>query len=152
MVNLVGVLRGNMQALHVDGARHIAEAAAAAGVGALVHVSAIGADAASPSVYGRTKGEGEAAVRAAFPNATILRPSVVFGREDGFVNRFAGMMSLPIVPVLRAAVKFQPVFVGDVAHAAWARTMVAAIDNPAPSSDPTPPEGIPQVAASADGS
>jgi NADH dehydrogenase len=117
VVNLAGVLKGNFQAVHVDGARAVAEAAAAAGVPALVHISAIGADPESPSAYGRSKGEGEAAVRAAFPAAAILRPSLMFGREDQFVNRFAGMIALPVVPVLRAAVKFQPVYVADVAQA-----------------------------------
>ena len=117
VVNLVGVLKGNFQAVHVDGARAVAEAAAAAGVPALVHISAIGADPASPSAYGRSKAEGEAAVRGAFPAATILRPSLMFGREDRFVNRFAGMIALPVVPVLRAGVKFQPVYVADVAQA-----------------------------------
>ena len=118
VVNLVGVLKGNFRALHVDGARAVAQAAAAAGVPALVHISAIGADSASPSAYGRSKGEGEAAVRAAFPGATILRPSIMFGREDRFVNRFAGMIaSAPMVPVLRADTKFQPVYVADVAQA-----------------------------------
>jgi uncharacterized protein YbjT (DUF2867 family) len=117
-INLVGVLQGRFQALHVDGARAIAEAAAAQGLEALVHVSAIGADPAAPSAYARTKGEGEAAVRAAFPNATVLRPSIVFGPEDQFVNRFAGMVArLPVVPVLKAATKFQPVFAGDVGDA-----------------------------------
>jgi uncharacterized protein YbjT (DUF2867 family) len=91
------------------------------GVDALVHVSAIGADAASASAYGRSKAEGEAAVRAAFPTATILRPSIVFGREDQFVNRFAAMIAkAPVVPVLRAGTKFQPVYVGDVAAAVFA--------------------------------
>jgi len=118
VVNLVGVLKGNFQAFHVDGAQTVARAAAAAGVPALVHISAIGADSASPSAYGRSKGDGEAAVRAAFPAATILRPSILFGREDQFVNRFAGMVaSMRIVPVLRAGVKFQPVYVADVAQA-----------------------------------
>jgi NADH dehydrogenase len=118
VVNLVGVLKGNFQAVHVDGARAVAAAAATAGVPALVHISAIGADADSPSAYGRSKGEGEAAVRAAFPAATILRPSIMFGREDQFVNRFAGMIAAaPVVPVLRAAAKFQPVYVTDVAQA-----------------------------------
>jgi len=117
VVNLVGVLKGNFQAVHVDGARAVAEAAAAAGVPALVHISAIGADPASPSAYGRSKAEGEAAVRGAFPAATILRPSLMFGREDRFVNRFAAMIALPVVPVLRAGVKFQPVYVADVAQA-----------------------------------
>ncbi|SOB79002.1 NADH dehydrogenase [Sphingomonas guangdongensis] len=117
VVNLVGAFT-DMQALHVGGARAIAEAARDAGVEAMVHVSAIGADPESASAYGRSKGEGEAAVRAAFPHATILRPSVVFGQEDEFTNRFAGMVALPIVPVLRGDARFQPVFVKDVADAA----------------------------------
>lgn len=126
VVNLVGVFDGDLQAIHVEGARAIAAESAAAGVGALVHVSAIGADAASSSRYGRTKGEGEAAVRGAFPGATILRPSTVFGPEDAFVNRFAGMIAaLPVVPVLRPEAKFQPVFVADVADA-----IVAALADP----------------------
>ncbi|MGJ3647609.1 complex I NDUFA9 subunit family protein [Sphingomonas sp. GlSt437] len=121
VVNLVGILKGDFQRVHVDGARTVAEAAAQAGAGAFIQMSAIGADPASPSAYGRSKGEGEAAVRAAFPGATILRPSIVFGREDQFVNRFAGMIAAaPVVPVVRAGVKFQPVFVGGVAAAAAA--------------------------------
>jgi uncharacterized protein YbjT (DUF2867 family) len=124
VVNLVGAF-ADMQALHVGGARAIAEAARDAGVEALVHVSAIGADPESVSAYGRSKGEGEIAVRAAFPDATILRPSVVFGREDAFTNRFAGMMALPVVPVLRGAAKFQPVYVKDVADA-----VVVALSDP----------------------
>ncbi|MFM9829842.1 MAG: complex I NDUFA9 subunit family protein [Sphingomonas sp.] len=116
VVNLVGVLKGDFQGFHVDGARNVAEASAAAGVGALVHVSAIGADAQSRSAYGRSKAMGEAAVRAAFAGATILRPSIVFGREDQFINRFAKMIAAaPVVPVLRGATKFQPVYVADVA-------------------------------------
>ena len=127
VVNLVGILKGDFRTFQVDGARHVAEAAARAGASALVHVSAIGADPQSPSAYGRSKGDGEAAVRAAFPAATILRPSIVFGREDQFVNRFAGMIaSAPVVPVLRAAARFQPVYVGDVATA-----VVAALGDPA---------------------
>ncbi|WP_294200764.1 complex I NDUFA9 subunit family protein [uncultured Sphingomonas sp.] len=117
VVNLVGVMGGNMQAIHVEGARAVAEAARKAGAGALVHVSAIGADENGAAAYARSKGQGEAAVRQAFPNATILRPSIVFGREDQFVNRFAGMVSAPVVPILRAGVKFQPVFAGDVGEA-----------------------------------
>lgn len=118
VVNLVGILSGDFHRVQTEGAGNVAKAAAAAGVAALVHVSAIGADTESPSAYGRSKGEGEAAVRAAFPTATILRPSIVFGREDQFVNRFAGMISaVPVVPVLRAKAKFQPVYVGDVAKA-----------------------------------
>jgi NADH dehydrogenase len=118
VVNLVGVLTGDFQRFHVDGARTVAEAAAAAGAETLVHVSAIGADANSRSAYGRSKGEGEAAVRAAFASAIVLRPSVVFGREDGFSNRFAGMIATsPVVPILRAETRFQPVFAGDVGEA-----------------------------------
>ncbi|MEP6784992.1 MAG: complex I NDUFA9 subunit family protein [Sphingomonadales bacterium] len=124
-INLVGILKGDFQAFHVDGARNVAEAAAKAGCTALVHLSAIGADVNSAAHYGRSKGEGEAAVRAAFPDATILRPSIVFGREDNFVNRFAGMIaSLPVVPVIRAPAKLQPIYVADVANA-----VVAALDN-----------------------
>jgi NADH dehydrogenase len=118
VVNLVGLLSGDLDGVHVAGARNVAEACAANGIAALVHVSAIGADAESPSRYGRTKGEGEAAVRAAFPNATIVRPSIVFGREDRFTNRFAAMIAkAPVVPVLRASTRFQPAFVADVAAA-----------------------------------
>ncbi|AOH83259.1 3-beta hydroxysteroid dehydrogenase [Sphingomonas panacis] len=126
VVNLVGILSGDFARVHVAGARVVAEAARAAGVETLVHMSAIGADPASSSAYGRSKGEGEAAVRAAFPQATILRPSIVFGREDQFLNRFASMIaSAPLVPVLRAQTRFQPVFVGDVAEA-----VAAAIAEP----------------------
>ncbi len=118
VVNLVGILKGDFQAFHVEGAAIVADAAASAGATALVHVSAIGADPATPSAYGRSKGEGEAAVRKAFPGATVLRPSIVFGREDQFVNRFANMIRmLPIVPIIKGDAKFQPVFVGDVARA-----------------------------------
>lgn len=126
VVNLVGVLAGDFNAVHVAGARTVAEATAAAGADSFVQMSAIGADTASPSAYGRSKGEGEAAVRAAFPAATILRPSIVFGREDQFTNRFAAMIAAaPVVPVVRPAVKFQPVYVADVAAA-----VVAALSTP----------------------
>lgn len=117
VVNLVGSF-ARMQAINADGAGAVARAAADAGAVALVHVSAIGADAESPSAYGRSKAAGEAAVRAAFPDATILRPSIVFGREDAFTNRFAALAALlPAVPVLRGAARFQPVYVKDVARA-----------------------------------
>tara|TARA_R110002110_G_scaffold241329_1_gene457591 strand:+ start:1256 stop:2191 length:936 start_codon:yes stop_codon:yes gene_type:complete len=119
VINLVGILKGDFTAIHVDGARHVAEAASAAGCRALLHVSAIGADPASPSRYGRSKGEGEQAVREAFADAIILRPSIIFGREDQFINRFAAMIQmLPVVPVIGSATKFQPIFVGDVADVA----------------------------------
>jgi NADH dehydrogenase len=118
VINLVGVLKGDFDGLHVDGARNIAEASARAGAEALVQISAIGADPASESNYGRTKGEGEAAVRAAFPSATIMRPSVVFGREDNFINRFAGMARLaPVLPVIRGNTRFQPVYAADAGRA-----------------------------------
>jgi len=117
-INLVGVLAGDFTAFHRDGARNVAEAAAAAGLSALVHISAIGADPQSPSRYGRSKGEGEAAVRTAFPGATILRPSIVFGREDQFINRFASLIAaLPVVPIIGGGTRFQPVYVDDVARA-----------------------------------
>jgi NADH dehydrogenase len=127
VVNLVGVLKGDFQRLHVEGARNVAEACAAEGVSSLVHVSAIGADPHSESAYGRTKGEGEEAVRVAFPNATIMRPSVVFGREDNFVNRFAGLARIaPVLPVIRGGVKFQPVYAADVGKAVTAAAVDAA--------------------------
>lgn len=125
VVNLVGSF-ADMQHIHVDGARNVAEAAAKAGVTALVHMSAIGADTGSASTYGRTKGEGEVAVRKAFPKATILRPSIVFGREDAFINRFAGLIrALPICPIIGGQAKFQPVFAGDVGQAASAAALDA---------------------------
>ncbi len=118
VINLVGVLKGDFDLVHRKGAANAAAAARAAGVPAFLQVSAIGADPDSPSAYGQSKGEGEAAVRGAFPGATILRPSIVFGREDQFINRFAGLIRmLPIVPIIGGTTKFQPVFVGDVARA-----------------------------------
>ena len=117
VVNLVGSF-ADMDAVQNIGAGIVAQAAADAGVGAFVHISAIGADAESDAEYGQSKAGGEAAVRYAFPSAVILRPSIVFGREDQFINRFAGLIRmLPIVPVIGAATKFQPVFAGDVAKA-----------------------------------
>ena len=118
VVNLVGVLKGDFERIHVEGARNVAEAAAAAGCKTMVHLSAIGADTASPSRYGRSKGEGAQAVLKAFADAIILRPSIIFGREDQFINRFAAMIQmLPVVPVIGGATRFQPIFVGDVADA-----------------------------------
>lgn len=123
VVNLVGALYEagpqTFQALHVDAARHIAEAAAAEGARRLVQVSAIGADVFSDAVYARTKAEGEAAARAAFPEATILRPSVVFGEEDEFFNRFAAMATQsPALPLIGGGeTRMQPVYVGDVGDA-----------------------------------
>ena len=120
VINLVGAF-DDMVAVQADGARHVAAAAKSAGARALVHISAIGADSDSPSAYGRSKGDGEAAVRKAFPGAAILRPSILFGREDNFINRFATMIRfLPVVPVVAPQTKFQPVYVGDVADAVLA--------------------------------
>lgn len=123
VVNLVGVLyergRQTFQALHAEGPGRIGRAAAAAGVGRMVHVSAIGADPASASAYARTKAAGETAARAAFPAVTVLRPSIVFGPEDSFFNRFAGMARfMPVLPLIGGGdTRFQPVYVGDVAGA-----------------------------------
>jgi NADH dehydrogenase len=131
VVNLVGILsergRRTFHALHVEAARTIAAAARSAGVPRLIHVSALGADRDSVSAYARSKAEGEDAVRAAFPGATIMRPSVVFGPEDGFFNRFGQMAQVsPVLPYFTDIVphaeggggaKFQPVYVGDVAEA-----------------------------------
>lgn len=117
VVNLCGVFGRAMHSVHVEGVRNIAEAAKAEGVAALVHVSAIGADASAESNYGRTKGEGEAALRKAFPDATIVRPSLVFGPEDELTNRFAAMAQLPFLPVIASRRNFQPVYVRDLAQA-----------------------------------
>ena len=117
VINLCGVFGAKMRGVHVDGARNLAAAAREAGVKALVHVSAIGASVNSPSAYGRTKAEGEAAVREAFPDATVIRPSLVFGPEDELTNRFAGMARLPLLPVIAAKRNFQPVYVRDLGQA-----------------------------------
>ena len=122
-VNLVGVLwetgRQGFQAVHFMGAKTIAEAAARAGITRFVQMSALGADPDGASKYARTKAMGEDAVRAAIPTATVLRPSVVFGPEDGFFNRFAQLSTfLPALPLIGGGeTRFQPVFVGDVAAA-----------------------------------
>ncbi|MEI9964863.1 MAG: complex I NDUFA9 subunit family protein [Caulobacteraceae bacterium] len=122
-VNLVGVLfeqgRQRFQSLHAQGARVVAEAAAARGITRLVQMSALGADAESPSKYARTKAMGEAAAREAVPQAVVVRPSVVFGQEDDFLNRFGAMAaSAPFLPLPGGGhTRFQPVFVGDVAAA-----------------------------------
>jgi uncharacterized protein YbjT (DUF2867 family) len=117
VVNLCGVFGRAMGAVHVDGARNVAQAARDAGAKSLVHVSAIGADAGSQANYCKTKGQGEAAVREAFPGATIIRPSLVFGPEDDLTNRFAGMARLPFLPVIAARRNFQPVYVRDLGKA-----------------------------------
>ncbi|HSY87526.1 MAG TPA: complex I NDUFA9 subunit family protein [Verrucomicrobiae bacterium] len=131
VINLVGVLYEHgpqrFAAVHAEGARRVASAARAAGVKRLLQMSALGADAGSPSLYARTKAEGEAMVREAFPEAVILRPSVVFGPEDDFFNRFAEIARFsPILPLIGGGkTRFQPVYVGDVADAA-----VAILDRP----------------------
>jgi len=117
VINLVGTFKGDLDAIHVEGAKRAAVAAAAIGASAFVHISAIGADANSASDYGRTKGLGEQAVRSAFPAATIIRPSTVFGPEDDFTNRFARMAQLPFLPVIAPNVRFQPVYVRDLGRA-----------------------------------
>jgi NADH dehydrogenase len=117
VINLVGTFKGNLDKVHVHGASKLAAAAGAAGAKAFVHVSAIGSDPDSKSEYARTKGEGEQAVRSAYPGATIIRPSTVFGREDRFTNRFASMARFPLLPVIAPNTRFQPVFVRDLARA-----------------------------------
>ncbi len=123
VVNCVGTFdargKNNFDAVQNEGAARIARIAADEGVPRLVHISAIGADSESSSEYGRSKAMGEAAVREAFPTAVILRPSVVFGPEDEFFNRFASMARLsPVLPLVGADTRFQPVYVNDVAAAA----------------------------------
>lgn len=122
VVNLVGILAesqaGDFTKIQATGPRLIADASARAGVGHLVHVSAIGASGTSGSGYGRSKAAGEAAVTAGFPDAVILRPSIVFGAEDQFFNRFGEMARMsPVMPLISGQTKFQPVYVGDVADA-----------------------------------
>lgn len=131
VVNAVGILyeRGtqSFDALHHRLPARLAAAAQAARVKRLVHVSAIGADAQSPAAYARSKAAGEAALRAAFPGAVILRPSLLFGPEDAFFNRFAALARIaPALPLIGGGTtRFQPVYVGDVADAA-----IAALDRP----------------------
>ncbi|WP_272008903.1 complex I NDUFA9 subunit family protein [Roseovarius sp. ZX-A-9] len=123
VINCVGTFdrkgKNNFDAVQNEGAARIARIAAETGVTRMVHISAIGADAEADSEYARSKGRGEAAVLEHFPSAVILRPSVIFGPEDAFFNRFAGLTRLgPVLPVVGAGTKFQPVYVDDVAAAA----------------------------------
>lgn len=123
VVNCVGILvsewENNFDAVQAEGAGRVARIAAETGVAQLVHISAIGADASSESAYARSKAAGEAAVLQAFPKATILRPSIIFGTEDGFFNKFAAMAKFgPVLPITGGATRFQPVYVDDVAQAA----------------------------------
>lgn len=125
VVNCVGILnnrgRNKFDAVQHEGAERIARIAAVEGVKRMVHLSAIGADAESDSDYARSKGLGEASVMTYFPDATILRPSAVFGIEDKFFNKFAGMTSFSMVlPLVGGDTKFQPVYVDDVAAAVQA--------------------------------
>ncbi|MCK0120611.1 complex I NDUFA9 subunit family protein [Loktanella sp. F6476L] len=123
VVNCVGVLaetgKNTFEAVQAEGAERVARIAAGMGIDRMVHISAIGADADADSDYAKTKAQGEAGVLEHMPNAMILRPSIVFGAEDEFFNRFAGMSRFgPILPVVGADTKFQPVHVDDVAAAA----------------------------------
>jgi NADH dehydrogenase len=117
VVNLCGLFGSKMRRVHVEGARNVAEAAREFGVRSLVQVSALGASRDSDSDYGRTKAEGEDAVRIAFPTAAIVRPSLVFGPEDDLTNRFAAMARLPFLPVIAGKRRFQPVYVRDLGQA-----------------------------------
>ena len=123
VINLVGILyergRQSFAEIHAEGARRVAVAARAPAAARRVGVSAGGAASASPSDYARSKAAGEAAVAAAFPGASIVRPSIVFGPEDGFFNRFAAMARVsPVLPLVGGGrTRFQPVYVGDVAEA-----------------------------------
>ncbi|MBV7379690.1 complex I NDUFA9 subunit family protein [Maritimibacter dapengensis] len=123
VVNCVGTFdkggKNNFDAVQHVGAERVARLAKAEGVSNLVHISAVGADADGPSLYAKSKAQGEAAILAHFPDAVILRPSVMFGPGDGFFNRFAGMTRFgPVLPIVGADTRFQPVYVDDVAHAA----------------------------------
>lgn len=123
VVNCVGVLsevgRNRFDTIHMEGASRIARLAAERGISDMVHISAIGADPDGESLYAQTKGRGEAAVLAFMPNAMILRPSIIFGAEDQFFNRFAAMTRMgPVLPLVGAGTRFQPVYVDDVAQAA----------------------------------
>jgi NADH dehydrogenase len=131
VINLSGTMhesgRQRFMAVHATGAGHVAAAAAAVGARALVHVSALGADPQSPSAYARSKALGEAEVLKAFPRAVILRPSLLFGRDDSFFNLFGTIAHMsPIVPVIGGASRFQPVYVGNVAAAVAAAVSGAA--------------------------
>jgi len=125
VINLVGILqpsgRQTFKAVHAEAPETIAKAAKAHGARGFVQISAVGADRLSQSVYARTKGEGEARALAAFPESVILRPSLVFGPEDNFFNRFAGLAALsPVMPLIGGQTRFQPVYVGDIARAVTA--------------------------------
>ena len=141
VVNLVGGFSGQLDALQGSGAGRIAAAAKAAGAGAFVQVSGLIGPGAESVPYARSKRAGEAAVLAAFPEAVIVRPSILFGADDAFVTRFAGLIAaLPVMPVFGPAAKLQPVFVDDVAQA-----IAAALADPAAHGGKTYEIGGPEV-------
>jgi uncharacterized protein YbjT (DUF2867 family) len=119
VINFVGILKGDFQKFHIDGPKNAAEAAKAAGVADFMQISSIGASPEATSHYARSKAAGEGVVRDAMPQAIIMRPSVVFGPEDGFLNRFAALARMApfMVPVMRPDTKFQPAYVVDIAQA-----------------------------------
>ncbi|MXP10271.1 complex I NDUFA9 subunit family protein [Pseudoblastomonas halimionae] len=146
VVNLVGTFEGDLGAVMADGAQNIAKAAAEEGVQALVHVSAIGADIEGDTAYAVTKAEGEEAVRDAFPKATIMRPSIIFGEDGEFINMMAGLIQrLPVLPVFAPDSELQLVWVDDVAAA-----IVAALGDPSKHGGKTyelgGPERVPMLA------
>ncbi len=141
VVNLVGAFAGDLDAIQGAGAGKIAAAARAAGAQAFVHISAIGADAGGATGYAASKAAGEAAVLKAFPTATVLRPSVLFGPDDNFINLFAGLIArLPVLPVFGPEAKLQPLFVDDAAAA-----VTAALADPARHGGKTYEIGGPEV-------
>ena len=139
VINLVGSF-ANMAKVQAQGAANIAEATSKAGAEALVHISSTAADSASEATYAQTKSQGEEAVRKAFPAATIIRPSIVFGPEDQLTNRLAAMSRLPVLPVVAPESRSQPVFVEDLAKA-----IAAAATDPAKYAGNTYEIGGPQV-------
>jgi NADH dehydrogenase len=142
VINLVGLLKGDFEAVHVKGAGNAAAAAKAAGAEDFIQISSVGAAPDAPSHYLRSKAGGEAAVREAMPGAIVFRPSIIFGPEDGFINRFATIARFAplMVPVMRADAKFQPAYVADVAEAISKAGM-----DPAPCRGATYELGGPQV-------
>ena len=141
VVNLAGTIAGELDAVMGRGAGALAQAAKTAGAAAFVHVSAIGADPAGETEYARAKAAGESAVLAAFPSATIMRPSVLFGPDDQFINMFAGLSaSLPVLPVFGSTAKLQPLLVDDLALA-----ICAALEHPAAHGGKTFELGGPEV-------
>lgn len=126
VISLVGILKGNFQRAHAELPGKIARTAKAAGISRLLHVSALAAATDAPSHYLRSKAAGEAALRAAYPEATIFQPSVIFGRGDSFLTLFAGLLKIaPVVPLACADARFQPVWIEDVVSA-----VIASLDHP----------------------